>query len=363
MLGVATYKVIQDIEAEDKFLGPLTLKQFIFAAITAVCLYLSVFGLSRGLWFLAVMLLPFELIFGFLAFPWGRDQPTEVWLLAKIRYYMKPRRRIWDQTGMLELVTITAPKKIDVQLTDNLSQTEVRSRLKALADTIDSRGWAIKNVNVNMFAEDTYNASMGVIHASTDRLIDASAVPQQSITADVTANDDIFENQLAQQLDSQLAQSRNTGQSRAIERMKEAQNEEVPGKEQTRPDYWFMDQPDMEEVKAPKGYTMFGATKIQPTPVGELLPTEMRRSGPASREEQTALNEIRRHKQERPVNFRNHRTITPLSEQTVAPPPDIIKDAQDNNRSVASIAREHNKNYPEQPRVADDNNEVTVRLH
>jgi hypothetical protein len=30
---MATYKVLQDIEAEDKLLGPLTLKQFIFAAV------------------------------------------------------------------------------------------------------------------------------------------------------------------------------------------------------------------------------------------------------------------------------------------------------------------------------------------
>ena len=32
---MAVYKVIQDIEAEDKLLGPLTLKQFIFAVIAA----------------------------------------------------------------------------------------------------------------------------------------------------------------------------------------------------------------------------------------------------------------------------------------------------------------------------------------
>ena len=28
---MATYKVIQDIEAEDKLIGPLTLRQFIYA--------------------------------------------------------------------------------------------------------------------------------------------------------------------------------------------------------------------------------------------------------------------------------------------------------------------------------------------
>jgi len=38
---MATYKVIQDIEAEDKLVGPLTLRQFIYAAIAAICGYLS----------------------------------------------------------------------------------------------------------------------------------------------------------------------------------------------------------------------------------------------------------------------------------------------------------------------------------
>ncbi len=40
---MATYKVIQDIEAEDKFLGPLTLKQFIFGAAAVFFGYLSLF--------------------------------------------------------------------------------------------------------------------------------------------------------------------------------------------------------------------------------------------------------------------------------------------------------------------------------
>ncbi len=33
---MSTYKVIQDIEAEDKLLGPLTLRQFIYAAVVLV---------------------------------------------------------------------------------------------------------------------------------------------------------------------------------------------------------------------------------------------------------------------------------------------------------------------------------------
>jgi hypothetical protein len=79
-------------------------------------------------------------LFGFLAFPWRGEQPTEVWALAKVRFYVKPRKRIWNQTGIRDLVTITVPKQIERNYTNGLSQTEVRSRLKALAATIDSGG-------------------------------------------------------------------------------------------------------------------------------------------------------------------------------------------------------------------------------
>jgi hypothetical protein len=38
---MAVYKVIQDIEAEDKLLGPLTLKGFIYAMIAGTCAYIN----------------------------------------------------------------------------------------------------------------------------------------------------------------------------------------------------------------------------------------------------------------------------------------------------------------------------------
>ena len=45
---MATYKVLQDIEAEDKLLGPLTLRQFVYGAIAVICLYLSYFLTTKG---------------------------------------------------------------------------------------------------------------------------------------------------------------------------------------------------------------------------------------------------------------------------------------------------------------------------
>src|ERR1035438_1720650 len=146
---MAIYKVLQDIEAEDKLVGPFSLRQFIYAAIAVVCGFLA-FKLVTVNLFLITPFVPVVVFFVVLAAPFGHDQPSEVWLLARVRFFLKPHKRIWDQTGAISLVTITVPKVIVRNLTNGLSQTEVSSRLHALANTIDSRGWAIKNVNVNL---------------------------------------------------------------------------------------------------------------------------------------------------------------------------------------------------------------------
>src|SRR5579864_40851 len=117
---MAVYKVIQDIEAEDKLLGPLTLKGFIYAAIAGTCAFIEfrllLIGTPIKYLFMLMFALPM-ILFGVLASPLGREQPTEVWLLSRIKFFLKPHKRIWDQAGMEELVTITAPKHQEIQLT------------------------------------------------------------------------------------------------------------------------------------------------------------------------------------------------------------------------------------------------------
>ena len=67
---MATYKVIQDVEAEDKLVGPLTLWQFIYALIAIFCMWLGFLAITKGLAFLLAILLPFILFFGY-SLGWG----------------------------------------------------------------------------------------------------------------------------------------------------------------------------------------------------------------------------------------------------------------------------------------------------
>ena len=103
---MATYKLIQNIEADDHILGPLSFRQFVFALIAVFMGYLCFLVVTKNVPFLLVITAPPALFFGFFALPFGRDQPTEVWFLAKLRFWFKPRKRLWDQTGIKELVTI-----------------------------------------------------------------------------------------------------------------------------------------------------------------------------------------------------------------------------------------------------------------
>ncbi|MDQ3158525.1 MAG: PrgI family protein [bacterium] len=181
---MATYKVLQDIEAEDKLLGPLSLRQFIYAVIVVVMSFIA-YQFGRINIFLVIpWLIPIG-FFGLLAAPFGVYQSSEIWLLGKIRYFIYPKKRIWDQAGIEELVTITAPKQMEEHFSDNLGQEEVKSRLEALAKTLDSRGWALRT-SVQQEAQAT--PTFGVNY-SQERLVAIPNLPDQNAIADSTALD------------------------------------------------------------------------------------------------------------------------------------------------------------------------------
>lgn len=305
---MATYKVIQDIEADEKFLGPLTLKQFIFAAITVISLYLSYFFLTKNLGFLVLFLLPIIIVCGFLAFPWGRDQPTEIWLLAKLRFFFKPRLRVWDQSGMEELVTITVPKKVEENLTDNLSQSEVRSRLRALADTIDSRGWAVKGAEINSFARPGFGPQI----VSSDRLVEMSDMSAPLPKIDINAEDDILDaqnNPLARQLNQMITASGQAHRQETLAHMQQVREGKAPAPSaqggEPAPNYWFMDQPEAPDNQKP-GYSTFSTKNA-----GQF---DSRGQPIIGVEEQALLEKIHREQAKgRPASYGHMRVIEPLS--------------------------------------------------
>lgn len=146
---MASYKVPQDVEADDKLIGPFSFRQFIYLIIVALSMA-GMYGLGRLFLPLAIIPLPIVIFFGAIALPLRKDQPMEVYMAAMLSFYLKPRKKMWDPDGIDSLIEITAPKIVEVQLTKDLSQTEARKRLSYLADVIDSRGWAVRGNDIQI---------------------------------------------------------------------------------------------------------------------------------------------------------------------------------------------------------------------
>ena len=386
---MATYKLIQDIEAEDKILGPLTLRQFIFALVAVFLFYICFILVTKHVAFLLVLFLPPALFCAFFAFPFGRDQPTETWALAKLRFWFKPRQRIWNQSGVKELVTITVPKKVERVLTNGLSQTEVKSRLRALADTIDSRGWATKNASSGVY-------SPVVADLGSDRLIDIGSMPREVPTDDMPAADDMLDetnNPIAQQFDTMIDRSSRNRRQQLLDQLNDVRQDEAAKVSQpaAASDNWFMSNGQAAAAPAmaiPAGAGAAAmAPPLAPTVTSATIPAPV--AGDTTPDEAALAARLSAQASSRQVSFGNLRTLQPLGSQPVAPPADnsaapsdnanpqtvafagndtvtptsdpaILSLAKNDDFDVATLAREARKNRGDENQ---SRNEVMISLH
>lgn len=340
---MATYKVIQDIEAEDKFVGPLTLKQFVFAMSGIFFGWLSFFAVAKGFpWALSIFLPP--TLFGlFMAFPWSKEQPTDVWVLAKIRFRFKPKVRVWDQSGVEELVTITVPKKPEKILVNDLDQTEVKSRLKALAETIDSRGWAIKNASID--------DALAKYEANDDRLSDPSILPQQVPIENIGVIPDMLESTSMDQL---IARQTDEHKAKVVEKMNRARNGE------SIKDIYekvAVVEPSPDLLAAPSTDRLVDEDELtqmirEKKAAGDLAYQRMSKIPVFSSVGSGAVDEPKKTKTKKAKKTEVEKAQASVTEQVS---PAILGLAQNNDLDVATIAR--------QAKNDENENEVVIPLH
>ena len=318
---MATYKVLQDIEAEDHILGPLTFRQFLYGLSSVFFFYLCFIAITKAIYLLLIFVLPPALFSGFLAFPFGRDQPTEVWALAKLRFIVKPKKRIWNQSGIKELVTITVPKHVEVRLTNGLSQTEVKDRLEALASTIDSRGWVVKNIN-----------NLAYTTNDNERLINVSAIPQPVPDYEDDPQLDMLDeknNPLAMNINQKIELATQEHHQQIIRSLSD-QREQI-----VQPPIFSNESEAVLSSKLKAANSMSGLStsnlhtistnpKDNNRPTESTVQTKPRPKHTTSHPEQPATQSI-------------------TKQQTKTTNPDILKFANDNNLSVATIQHEANE--------------------
>ncbi len=95
----------------------------------------------------------------------------EVYLAAVISFHLKPRKRLWKADGVQSLIEIVVPKTIEERRTKEFGQDEAEKRLSYLASLVDSRGWAVRGIEVPQ-AENAMQDDMFFEAQQTEDVLD-----------------------------------------------------------------------------------------------------------------------------------------------------------------------------------------------
>ena len=177
---MAVYKVPQDVEADDKLIGPFSFRQFIYLIVVAISIA-GAWGLSQVFIPLALIPLPVIVFFAALALPLRKDQPMEAYLSAVVSFYfLKSRKRLWQPDGIDSFVTIIPPKDSERILTKNFDEAEATKRLGYLADLVDTHGWAIRGAGGT--PDTSINTDLYYESQQTVDMMDSSTPTAQALT-------------------------------------------------------------------------------------------------------------------------------------------------------------------------------------
>lgn len=348
---MAQYKVPQDVEAEDKLIGPFSFRQFIYLGVVALCAAVM-FGLWQLFPGLIIVPLPFAVLFLVLALPLRKDQPMETYLTAVIRFYLKPRRRLWQPEGSMGLVTIVAPKVAEVQLTKSVGGVAAAQQLQYLAQVVDTQGWA----------------SRGVV-APTVSMNDTAYAEAQ--TAEDILDDDT---RVARTFDSMIDKSNSNYRQTIVQKLRDAAstpstattdpgvNESITPSTQTSP---LQDAPTTPQMPTPPS----PASVTAPAHDDDTLAADLTYNPYPKSMHQHVVNPVGVHSHQSPVVSNqldavaasdNRSPDTDHSAQDTSlerPSPDIMRLANNNDLSISALANEAHR------LESRDNEEVVINLH
>ena len=321
---MAVYKVPQDVEAEDKLLGPFSFRQFIYLIVAALAGFMA-FLFSKIFIGLIVIPLPIVLIFLVLAFPFRKDQPTETYIIAMLKFFFKPRKRLWDPEGTISLVQITAPRAAEGPQLKEFGGSEASQRLAYLAQVVDTQGWATRGA---MSPNDSLNdIVVAEANQAEDILDDSSGVARA------------FDQRIAQADDARLQAARQQ-MTQSLTQPAQAQ----PPQPQPEPQQdWYAQQP--QPAESPEVPELPQTLDYNP------YPSSMRQHviNPVSDHPEPVQRPPQQTPQQAPqAQAQNTPSSEPVS-------PDIIRLANNNDLSISAIAREAN-------RLNNSDEEVVVSL-
>ncbi len=131
------YQVPQFIEVEDKIIGPLTLKQFLYLAFAGAILFVLWFLFNFYIWI--IVALPIAALAAAFAFLKINDRPFVYFFLAFMKYFTKPKLYIFSSAPR-EALKEQMPKKEAIKTeTPEITDKKITpSKLKELALSLDT---------------------------------------------------------------------------------------------------------------------------------------------------------------------------------------------------------------------------------
>lgn len=235
---MAQYKVPQNVEADDKLLGPFSFRQFVYLLIAGALIAVGV-GLFQIFPLLVIIPLPAVLLFAALALPIKKDQPMETYLAAIASYYLKPRNRLWTPGQRDTTIEITAPKIVKDDRVRDITGEEATHRLSFLADIVDTEGYAIKGIGMNHV-----NSELAAEAAETYDMFDTRGSTNlvNAIQEDTNAR----HAEVIQEMKKEIAKGENmTMESATIKRDTREETKPVENVEQNK-----TNEPEKEETKS-----------------------------------------------------------------------------------------------------------------
>lgn len=185
------YKVPQNVETEDKILGPLSVKQFIYVIIAIMWAFLMWRVFSFAIVLAVIFALPVTGFFLLLGFGQREGVPFEDYVVAFFRFLIIPRRRVWMKDDSKDVLIQKAEKPNPETLVAPKHVTT--GQLKQLAAIIDAQGGQ-KDPSIQL--TDESNAAAAYYSQRIIGPTQSSSASSGPITVEnqfATATDDILD--------------------------------------------------------------------------------------------------------------------------------------------------------------------------
>lgn len=135
------FKVPQNIDLEDRIVGPLTLVQLIYVVVGGLIIYILFQSLTAHIGIFLVLAIPIGAVTLGLAFLKIQDQPLSHFIRAGLYYLNHPKIRRWLRQGQIASIIHDAPVKTP-QKTAPIKKKIAKSDLEKLAYMLDTQPMA-----------------------------------------------------------------------------------------------------------------------------------------------------------------------------------------------------------------------------